>query len=154
MRSKIPCFAFVCHLFHKSISQKASKKIQLTWFNQPNISESQNPMQTRPFNINPCRCRSPNLQKERNRSFSSSDVDLPGQWGFFPKKSYKICNQKKLFGDLWRAVFWGKWTLDVDPKIGKNGYMKEKSKVQRPLQKATFFPVSRVKFKVAGSRPN
>jgi len=37
----------------------------------------------------------------------------------FYQKSYKICDQIKLFGDLWRAVFWGKWTLDVDPKNWK-----------------------------------
>ena len=37
----------------------------------------------------------------------------------FYQKSYKICDQIKLFGDLWRAVFGGKWTLDVDPKNWK-----------------------------------
>ena len=65
-------------------------------------------MQTRPFNINPCRCRCPNLHNPLRsvvRSFSSSDMDLPGQREFF-KKNYKICDQKKLFGDprtIWKT---------------------------------------------------
>ena len=94
----------------KSIQKKGGQKRinQLTCFNQPNILESKNPMQTRPFNIDPCRCRCPNLHNPLRsvfRSFSSSDMDLPGQREFF-KKNYKICDQKKLIGDprtIWKT---------------------------------------------------
>ena len=96
-------------LMDKSEKIRKIKKLK-TKKNQPTQDfRSKNPIQNRPSNINPCRCRCPNLQKsasERNRSFSSSDVDLPGQRDFLPKKLQDLWPDKIVWRSL-EGCFWG-----------------------------------------------
>ena len=128
----------------KSIQKKDGQKRinQLTCFNQPNILESKNPMQTRPFNINLCRCRSGTCESALEHPVVFFKRHLPGPREIFspPKKKLQDLGPDKI---AWRssdACFLFGWTLDVYPKNWKK-LMKEKSKVQRScLFKNNHFP--------------
>ena len=115
-------------LMDKSEKFGKIKKSKTKKINQLKILEAKIPSKTDP----PTSTRAGvGVRTSRNPLRSGTGRFLQAMWTcraneIFYQKSYKICDQIKLFGDLWRAVFLGKWTLDVDQKIGKNGYMKEK----------------------------
>ena len=121
-----------------NLTKSIQKNGQLTWFNQPNILRKQKSHANPTFQHQPVQVS----ESEPPESALEHPVVFfkrcgpPGPTGdFSQKKATRFATRKnclEIFGELF---FRGKWTLDVDQKIGKNGYMKEKSKVQRPLQK-------------------
>ena len=104
------CFTSQSHKKHPKNGCTKTNKPTDMFLPTQHFRKQKSHRKTRPFNIDPCRCRCPNLHNPLrsvgNRSFSSSDSWTSRANGSFSKKSYKICDQKKLFGDprtIWKT---------------------------------------------------